>query len=322
MRWHPIFDIRAADLARWRTLTPDQAMAEAAASRDGVLDHRQLRALGFSASAIGRRVDRRTLFRLHRGVYAVGRAGVSPRGAARAALLHCGRDAVLSHRTAAWMMDLLAYRARVDVTTIARTAPPPRPSRIDQHHTSAWRQGDVVWIGDFPCTSVARTLADLAGARDPHDFRSAWNVADERLMLDVHSLTAEVERRRPGMAVLRARLGAHDETPPVESVLEERFYDLCREHGIRAPRCQWPLEIEDRTGRVDFVFLPERVSVEVDGRKWHAIQEAHLRDREKDLALRAAGFDPHRYAYQQVTGNGSKVAQIVAAALTARNPRG
>jgi len=98
--------------------------------------------------------------------------------------------------------------------------------------------------------------------------------------------------------VLRKKLARYDAAPPTESELEALFLAVWSSFSPRRPLSQWPLEAEDRSGRVDFVFFPERVAVELDGRRWHAIQAAFERDRARDLAPRRAGYDPHRYTWR------------------------
>lgn len=321
MSAHPIFDFSAAELAQLRSLPRDHAVCEAAAARDGVLSLRQLLAIGLSRSAIVRRVERRLLHPRHRGVFAVGRADLTRRGEVRAALLRCGRRAVLSHATAAWLLDLLGARSRIDVTVAGRPRPLESRSPIALHLTGRWLPHEVVWVHGFPCTSVARTLADLAGQADKRPFSRAWNSADRQLLLDVGALGVEIVRQRAGAPILRARIEHYTAAAPTESVLEELFLDLCAAFAIPPPVCQWPLEAEDRQGRVDFVWPDRGVALEVDGRRWHAIQAAHDRDRQKDLELREAGFDPHRYTYWQVVGQAARVARIVLAALERRSAR-
>lgn len=315
---HPLFDIPLAERAELRALSPGQAVAVAAAARDGVLTRAQLRAIGLSEAAIGRRIAGRLLFPRHRGVYAVGRLDLAPRGRLRAALLRCGRTAALSHDTSAAQRELLSARWRISITVTGTPRRPESCSGIDVHLTRAWRLGDVVWIGGLPCTGVARTLADLAASPDPRDFKRAWNRADQRLLLDDGALGAEVARGRTGAGVLRHRLANRVEAPPTESELEDMFLDLCDASGLRRPIAQWPLAVENRKGRVDFVYLPERLALELDGRVWHAVQDAVVADRAKDLALREAGFEPHRYSYWQIRDEGPRVAAIIARALAMR----
>lgn len=310
----PLFDFAPAELAHLRTLSPGRAISEASHARDGILDHRQLRALGLSDSAISRRVENRSLHVHHRGVYAVGRPDLTRRGRLRAALLRYGPGAALSHATAAAQIEMLSPRGRIDITVTTRPARPKRSAGVDLRYTRRWLPGEVTWVDGLPCTSVARTLADLAGSPRRRDFVRAWNHADQQLLLDVGTLGRQVARRRRGSRVLAARLTRHDSAPPTESVLEELFFDLCSAFGLPRPLCQWPLQIEDRPGRVDFV-LDDRVAVEVDGRKWHAIQAAWEADHAKDLALRERGYDPHRYSYWQVKNKAPQVGSVLRAAV-------
>lgn len=324
MPFHPLFDFSLAERAQLRALPPGHAIAVAAAARDGVLTREQLRAIGVSEAAIGRRVAGKLLFRRHRGVFAVGRMDITARGRLRAALLRCGRTAALSHATAAAQNELLSGRWRISVTVTGARRRPERGSGIDFYYTRAWRPEDVVWVGGLPCTSVARTMADLAASPDDRDFKRAWNRADQRLLLDVGTLGAEACRERTGAGALRRRLASRVEVPPTESELEDMYLDQSDAAGLRRPIAQWPLRVDDRSGRVDFVYLPERLALELDSRTWHAVQAAVVADRAKDLALREAGFEPHRYSYWQIRDDGPRVVAVVAQALArlavARSP--
>lgn len=312
---HPIFDIGLAERAQLRKLPSGEALVVASGRRDAVLSHAQLIDIGLSKPAISRRLGT-SLFVQHRGIYAVGRPDLPRRGRLRAAILRCGRTSALSLRTSAAEHDIADARWRVAITTTGTGRRPPRASGIDLHYAGVWRPGEVVWVGGFPCTSVARTLADLAGA-DAKAFTRAWNRADRQLLLDVHALAAEAARERKGCVLLRSRLDHYEEAPPTESELEDLGWELWAAEGLPRPTCQWPLTVGDRPGRVDFVF-PGGVAVELDSRRWPAIQQAQDADREKDMALREAGFDPHRYGWKQIVEQGPRVAALVRAAIASR----
>ena len=65
-----------------RAHTPlEQRIAAWAAEQHGVLSTAQLHACGLDDNAIAVRVRRGTLHRIHRGVYAVGHAGLTREGA-------------------------------------------------------------------------------------------------------------------------------------------------------------------------------------------------------------------------------------------------
>lgn len=317
MLHHPLFDLEPSELAGLAELPTDARVVTAARPRGGLLTHRQLLALGLSSSAIQDRVRRKLLFLVHRGIYAVGRPDLPVRSHARAALLRCGRTAVLSHHSAATEVGLLERRGRVAITVTAKLHRPARGSGIDLHFADRWRTGEVVWVAGLPCTSVARTVADLAGT-DARAFGRVWNRADQRLLLDVGSLGQQVGRQRAGCGLVRGRLDQYVEAPPTESELEELWLEVSDAHGLPRPVAQWPLPAEERPGRVDFVYVEERLALELDSRAWHAVQDAHDRDHEKDLLLREAGFEVHRYTYRQVRDHGPRVAAAVASALAVR----
>jgi hypothetical protein len=78
-----------------------------AARQHGVVTREQLVALGFRAGAIAYRCKVGRLHLLHRGVYAVGHRPPSPLATAMAAVLACGPNAALSHRSAATLWRIL-----------------------------------------------------------------------------------------------------------------------------------------------------------------------------------------------------------------------
>ena len=312
---HPLFDIPDIELLALKQLARDLAIGHAAAARDGVLTRCQLQAIGLSTTAIDGRVARGLLHRRHSGVFAVGRLDLTMRGRRRAALLACGRTAALARGTSASQRDLLRAGPRIEVAVAASGVRAPGGSGIRLYRTRAWHDGDIVIAGGLPCTSLPRTLCDLASTSTDGDFRRVWNAADSRGLLDRGQLRAELARPRPGVALLRKRIDAYDVTPPTESELEELAVELFRTYGLPMPHSQWALGDGRRDGRVDFVWVEPRVALEVDGRRWHAIQEAHEADRARDLRLRMLGFDPHRYTYGQIKNEASAIAEVLRRAL-------
>ena len=90
-------------------------MAALATQQFGVVAARQL---GLDADAIRRRTASGRLFRIHRGVYAVGHLGLGQEARWLAAVLACGDHAVLSHRSAATFWGIrLGELFRPEVTT-------------------------------------------------------------------------------------------------------------------------------------------------------------------------------------------------------------
>ena len=91
-------------------------------AQHGVLTHDDLLRLGFSAKGIKHRVANGRLHTIARGIYAVGRPELTPNGRWMAAVLVCGEDAALSHRSAAALWGI-GYEEgkRIDVSIRRRS---------------------------------------------------------------------------------------------------------------------------------------------------------------------------------------------------------
>ncbi|MGH2952804.1 MAG: type IV toxin-antitoxin system AbiEi family antitoxin domain-containing protein [Solirubrobacterales bacterium] len=109
-------------------------VARIASRQHGVVSYEQLIAAGLTPSGVARRVRAGRLHRIHRGVYAVGHRGLSNEGRWMAAVLACGPDAALSHRSAAELLGLLRPRENAWVhVTIPGTAGRKRRRGIHLH---------------------------------------------------------------------------------------------------------------------------------------------------------------------------------------------
>jgi very-short-patch-repair endonuclease len=67
---------------------------------------------------------------------------------------------------------------------------------------------------------------------------------------------------------------------------------------------------------VDFVWRRRRLIVETDGYKYHSGREAFEDDRDRDLRLKALGFEVVRLSYRQVVKEPTRVAELLAAILS------
>ncbi len=284
------------------------ALARAAARQRGLVSWSQLRELGFSEAAIGRRIAAGRLHRIHRGVYAVGHPVIGREGRWLAAVLSVGGVAYLSHASAAQLWDLVGRSDRsVDVTTTARGRRSTPGVRV--HTTLRLRPGEVTSRSRIPVTTVERTIVDFASTAAPRRVERAIELADARHLVDVPTLLASA-RHRPGAAKVRAVLEAW--APLVtRSELEERFVGLVDAAGIGRP------ESNARVAgiEVDFVWRAQHVIAETDGLQFHASRSAFERDRARDARLTRAGHRVLRFSWAQVTRRPTEVADTLAAAL-------
>lgn len=147
-------------------------------------------------------------------------------------------------------------------------------------------------------TTPARAIADLrrvsSGKRAPVSVK-------------------EVRRAIRQADVLGLPLG-NEKPDRTRSDLERDFLQLCRRRCLPLP------EVNVRVGPylVDFLWLDARLVVETDGYASHRGRVAFEEDRERDLRLRAMGFEVVRLAGRQVIDEPGRVAVVLRDRLEAR----
>ena len=295
---------------------PDARIAELAARQGGVVSSEQLHALGLDTHDIGHRLSIGRIHRLHRGVYAVGHRRLDRQGRCMAAVLACGKGAVLSYRSAAaWWGLLPTQRARVDVTS-----PHGRHAiaGVRRHQARSLAAHDTTTHEGMPITSVARTLLDLAATVRPDHLERALAHA-ERLELYDHAAIADVLSRANGHRGRTALAKATAQEPELtRSELEAIFLRLVREAGLPEPETNLPLTALDHLRHdPDFSWPAYRLVVETDGWETHRTRSAFQRDRRKDAALVASGWRVMRFTYEDVTREGATVVERLRAAALA-----
>jgi very-short-patch-repair endonuclease len=117
--------------------------------------------VGLSPSAIKRRVQAGRLHRIHRGVYAVGNPNLTREGRWLAAVLACGKGAVLSHESAGALWKLSPRCP--PLVHVSVPGPNGRRKRrgIVVHRSRTLTAEQTTRRRGIPVTTLARTLADL-----------------------------------------------------------------------------------------------------------------------------------------------------------------
>jgi len=279
----------------------EREIAALATRQHGVIARRQLVAAGLGSGAIARRVEAGRIHRLHQGVYAFGHAKLSPRGHWMAAVLACGRDAVLSHRSAAELWGLV--RARGAGIEVSAQRARRRPGIVI--HGDRMDRADRTIRDSIPVTTVARTLLDLAGV-DERVFERAFEEADRQRLLVVSELEDLCARcpGRHGLRPIRRLIAAAREPAMTRSRLEERFAAFCHASGLRPPVTNaLVLGCE-----VDALWPAERLVVELDGFAFHRHRAAFERDRARDARLQADGYRVIRITHRRLEREPSTVA--------------
>ena len=286
---------------------PTSRLAAIATRQWGVVSWDQLLGGGITPSGVSRWVEQGRLHRIHPRVYSVGHRALSTEGRLAGALLYAGPGAALGHGTAAWWWQLWPDPPSAVHVVTSRD----RRSRLGVH-VHRVREVERLTHRALPVTSVAVTIRDLAQVIPVRRLRRTLAEADYRHLLEVDAPEVLLARRRPGVAKLRAALAGHlPELALARSELEERFLILCQDEGVATPRVNVTVE----GFLVDALWTEPGVIVELDGHRAHARSAAVERDRDRELALRAAGFTVLRYTWRQVTQQQDRVVADLRAAL-------
>ena len=299
----------------------DRVVVALAERQHGVVARRQLTDLGLGRGVVEVGLRRGRLHLVHRGVYAVGHRRLSREGRLMAAVLACGPDAALSHRSAAGAWGILSHpRSWPEVTRAtgwrARNGILQRRSPLP---------GDEVTVVDgIPSTTVPRTVLDLAAVVSRRQLENALNEIEVRRMTDRLSVPDLLIRYpgRPGSAVLREIFSERAATRGVtRHELEERFACLLEGTDLPKPRRNANIAVASRFFEVDCLWPRQRLIVELDGRAVHGTVRAFERDRERDRLLVADGWRVVRVTWRQLRDDAPSVLADLRALLRTPPPR-
>lgn len=296
-----------------------QRMMNLAGKQHGVISRSQLHRLGMSDSAIAHAIRTGRLHRVFRGTFAL-TPQISRRGRLSAAVLACGKGAVISHRSAGALLGLLS-----DGPAVIDVIPPHERGReidgIRFHRVRTPRRDEVGTVHGIPCTSPARTLVDLAGTVGDWTLRSCFERAAQRKVLDILAIEASMDPGRRGNRSLRAlidewrRAAAVAKKGKLKSPLEAKVLPLVLRRNLPTPLLNAPVEIANGRIEVDFLWPDQRLVVEADSRDFHGTEVAFERDRWRDRELFRAGYNTLRITSHQAERETAAVADAIAARL-------
>jgi very-short-patch-repair endonuclease len=256
--------------------------------------------IGVSRSTLSRAVARGELVRLTRSAFAIPGAddGLTPLAAA----LITYPAAVASHRAAAWLWQLVGIEAPVPDITVPRGR---RPTIGVPHQAGDLEPFEVRLVDNLRVTDPTRTLCDLGAVCDGEVVERAVESALRKGLTSLRRLEwrcAQLTRRgRAGPGALRAVLDARGTAAATESLLETRYLQVLRDHGVPLPVRQHAVFHRGRfVARVDNAYPEVKVFVELDGWAFHGSRGAFQRDRERQNDLVLAGWSPLRFTWGDV----------------------
>lgn len=239
----------------------------------------------------------------------------------RAAALACP-GAVISHRSAAALLGI----REVAPVVIDVIPPVERGRKIDgikAHRVPLPGPSEVRTAYGIPCTTVARTFVDLAGTHGIDGLREAVAMAATKKRLDIAAVDAAIANapRRRGVPMLRLVV---DEWRPVEatarystirSLFEAKLLPLVVAAGLPIPKMNARVRTAERVLEVDLLWPEQRLILEADSRKHHAIEVAFEEDHKRTRELIAADYEVLRVTWREAENEPEAVFSVLRARL-------
>jgi hypothetical protein len=280
-----------------------------------VLSLDELRACGLSPDQVTHRLRKGWLHRVYSAVYAVGHPALSMQGRLLAAVKSIGKDAVLSHFSAAALWGFVEWDDRHPEVTVPRTGAESR-SGIRVHRSSVLEPCDLTRHEGIPVTAPARTLVDLAAVVNHRLLRRAVRQAQSLRRVSVPGLVATIRRLGPRRGARNLNRILANGPAPTRTELEDVVLNLILDTGLAPPDVNKPLRLA--SGRVipDFRWPKHRVVVEADGAAWHENRLAREDDAERQATLEVSGERVLRVTWTQaITRPAETIARIQAAGV-------
>ena len=247
---------------------------------------------GYNADAINHKIETKWLYPIFRGVYAVGRPQLCRLGMLMAAVLACGRSAVVSHDSAAALWGIWRYIGEIHVSVFARTTREHPGIRVHRRvHIDATTHHGI------PVTTPTATLIDFAATHPRNEVEAALNEADVRGLIKLEALRAELDNtpRRPGLSKLKTTIDRRTFTF-TRSELERAFVPIARRAGLTNVLTR----VYVNGYEVDFFARDHGLVIETDGGTFHRTPAQQAADRRRDQTHTAAGLTPLRFTHGQI----------------------
>jgi len=213
-----------------------------------------------------------------------------------AAVLACGSEAVLSHRSAAALWGFgNEHPHHIDVSV--RRWSEARLSGVRCHRRPSLPSQEVTARRNLPVTKPVRTFLDLATVTGPKTLERAINEADKLDVIDADSLRRALDdySGQPGIRLLRHVLDK-DTFRLSDDELERLFRPLAAAAGL--PTLLTKAMVDEF--EVDFFWPDLGLVVETDGWRYHRTPSAQTRDALRFQVHVAAGRTPLRFSHYQV----------------------
>jgi hypothetical protein len=273
--------------------TVERELERIASAAHGVVMRADLLSAGVTRQEIASRLQSGGLIRVHRGVYRVGHRAPSLEATYLAAVLAAGEGTLLSGRAAAHLFALTKGTAPTP-EVIARTQ--RRIEGVTTHRSHSLNARDATTFRGIPVTTVPRTLIDIAADLSLDALARACHEAGVRYGTTPKAVEAALARRPTSPGAKKLRRVLHGDVHVTLSTLEARFLELLIDAGLPLPETNRPAGGR----RVDCRWPEQRLTVELDGYRFHNSRHSWELDRLREREARARGDEFRRYTYGDV----------------------
>jgi hypothetical protein len=299
-------------------------LLQTAAAQTGVVSRRQALGAGLPPSTIASKVKHGLWQTVYPGVYYIFTAEIPWEARRWAAVLYAGPGALLSHETAAEILELTNRRSPVIHVAVPSSRRVKAPPGVKVHYASFGYPRWPTQSGVPPHTFYAETVIDLVAAADNLDEVVAWvsrGIAKRHVSGTQLKMTARARQRfrwrgQLGEIIDQVVGGSH-------FPLEFRYdRDVARAHGLPSAVKQGKFTKPDGTmGFRDRHYKEYGLIVELDGREFHPDEQRDL-DRARDNEATATIGATLRYGWANVTRTPCETAFQVHRALRKGGYRG
>jgi very-short-patch-repair endonuclease len=247
------------------------------------------------------------LIRVHPGVYRVGHRAPNILATFIAAVHACGEGAALSGHAAGHLLGLLKRAPEKPEVTA------PRRRTLEGVTTRRSREIQAMRRQAIRVTTPARTLVDLAASLSAAELARAVHEAGIQHGTTPDEIEAVIARRPNARGIAKLRKVLRGDTKLTLSKLERAFLALLRSARLPLPETNRPAG-----GRlVDCRWPEHRLTVELDGYRYHASRHAWEADRSRERQAYARGDQFRRYTWGDVMERAHPVLAELRAVLDA-----
>jgi hypothetical protein len=235
--------------------------------------------------------------------------------------LAAGDGVRASHGAAARLLEIEGFDSWPPEVTIPHRQRVRLPGVVVHRSTDLAGERRVRRHGLW-ATNATRTLIDLGAVVSEAQLEVALDDALRRGLTTYDRLWTAIARLgrpgRSGVPQLRDLLVSRGDVDGLtETGFETLLLRALREHGLPRPTTQFELFDDDGVFvmRFDAAYVPEKVGVEADSKRWHGTDSRFESDREQRARAGALGWTVVPVTHRQVTTRPTWVGETVGRTL-------